>query len=181
MFNLNSTITNRVLRFFFINSGEKGYVNELARILEVDPGNLSRKLKELESEGVLISEFSGKQRYYFLNKKYPLLKEAKKIFEIKYGLAEQIAKRLRAIKGVKEAYIFGSYAKGDFEAESDIDVLLIGSHSVFSAQEALRPLEKRIGREINIADLAEEEFKKKQKARDEFVADIFRGKTIKIL
>ena len=79
MFNLNSTITNRVLRFFFINSGEKGYVNELARILEVDPGNLSRKLKELESEGVLISEFSGKQRYYYLNKKYPLLKETKKI------------------------------------------------------------------------------------------------------
>lgn len=181
MFNLNSEITTKILRYFFINPGKKGYINELARILESDPGNLSRKLKELEREGILASEFSGKQRYYFLNKQYSLFKEAKKIFEIKYGLAEQIAKQLKAIGGVKQAYIFGSYAKGDFEAESDIDVLLVGSHSVFSAAEALRPFEKKIGREINIVDLTEEEFKRKQKAGDEFIADIFSGKTIKIL
>ena len=181
MFNLYSKITARVLRYFFINPGKRAYINELSRRLEVDPGNLSRKLKELAKEGIVVSEFMGKQRYYFLNKKYPLFKEVKKIFEIKYGLAGEIAKRLKKIKGIKEAYVFGSYAKGDFEAESDIDVLLIGSHSVFSAQEALRPLEKIIGREINIVDLAEDELKKKQKAGDEFIADIFRGKTIKIL
>lgn len=181
MFKFNSEITTKILRYFFINPGEKGYINELARFLDADPGNLSRKLKELEREGILTSEFSGKQRYYFLNKRYPLLKEAKKFFEIKYGLTEQIARRLKAIKGMTQAFIFGSYAKGDFEAESDIDVLLIGEHSVLAAGEALRPLEKKIGREINIVDLTEEEFKKKQKAGDEFIADIFRGKTIKIL
>ena len=45
--------------------------------------------KELEEEGVLESSKRGNQKYYFLNKKYPLLKEVKKIFELKYGLREQ--------------------------------------------------------------------------------------------
>jgi len=181
MFNFNSKIANRILRYFFINPSNKGYVNELARLLEVDPGNLDRKLKEMAAEGILGSEFSGQQRYYFLNKKYPLLKEVKKIFEIKYGLTEQIAKRLKTVKGIKEAYIFGSYAKGDFKAESDIDVLIIGSHSVFSPGEALCPLQKRINREINIVDMTEKELAKRKKNKDEFIANIFASKIIKII
>ena len=68
MFSINSKIINGVLRYFFINPQQKNYINELARILDFDPGNLSRKLKELEKEGILSSEFFGKQRYYFINK-----------------------------------------------------------------------------------------------------------------
>lgn len=181
MFNLNSKIATKTLRYFFINPSKKNYINELARILESDPGNLSRKLQELENEGILISEFSGKQRYYFINKKYPLLKEVKKAFELKYGLGDLIANSLKKIKGIKEAYIFGSYAKGDFEAESDIDVLIIGDHSVMEATKALLPVQERIRREINVVDLTEKEFAKRKKNKDEFMANIFNGKAIKIL
>ncbi len=155
MFNLHSKITNKTLRYFFINPRKKKYINELARILKADPGNLSRKLEEMEKEGILSSEFSGKQRYYFINKKYPLLKESKKTFELKYGLGDLIAAELKKIKGIKEAYIFGSYVEGDFEAESDIDVLIIGSHPVMEATKALLPIQERIRRQINVVDLTE--------------------------
>ncbi|MBU4299179.1 hypothetical protein KJ636_03995 [Patescibacteria group bacterium] len=53
-------------------------------------------------------------RYYFINKKYPLLKEAKKTFELKYGIGDLIATELKKIKGIKESYIFGSYAEDIF-------------------------------------------------------------------
>lgn len=181
MFNLNSKIAVKTLRYFFINQGKKNYINELARILKTDPGNLSRKLQELEREGILSSEFSGEQRYYSLNKKYSLLKEVKKAFELKYGLGDLIAKNLKKIKGIKEAYIFGSYAKGDFEAESDIDVLIVGEHSVMEATKVLQPMQKDIGREINVIDLTEKEFNERIKNKDEFITDIFNSKTIKIL
>ncbi|MBU3965304.1 nucleotidyltransferase domain-containing protein [Patescibacteria group bacterium] len=181
MFNLNSKIATKTLRYFFINPSKKNYINELARILKADPGNLSRKLQELENEGILSSEFSGEQRYYFINKKYPLLKEAKKAFELKYGLGDLIANSLKKIKGIKEAYIFGSYVKGDFEAESDIDILIIGDHPVVEATKALLPVQERIRREINVIDLTEKEFIKRKKNKDEFISDIFNGKAIKIL
>jgi len=181
MFNFNSKIAVSVLRYFFINPSEKKYINELARSLGADPGNISRKLQELENEGVLISEFFGKQRYYSLNKKYPLLKEIKKAFELKHGLGDLVADSLKKIEGIKEAYIFGSYAKGEFEAESDIDVLIIGNHQVMEATKALLPIQEKIKREINVVDLTEKEFEKRKNDKDEFISNIFEGKTIKII
>lgn len=181
MFNFNSKIANKVLRYFFINQHKKNYINELARILDADTGNLSRKLKEMENEGILSSEFLGEQRYYFINKKYPLLKEVKKIFEFKYGLKDLIANKLKKIKGIKQAYIFGSYAKGNFEPESDIDILIVGNHPVMEATKALLPLQQKIARLINVVDLTEKEFEKRKKEKDEFISNIFDNKIIKIL
>lgn len=181
MFNLHSKIANEILRYFFINPSQKNYINKLARILDVDPGNLSRKLQEMEKEGILDSEFLGKQRYYFINKKYPLLKETKKAFELKYGLGDLIARELKKIKEIKEVYMFGSYAKGNFEAESDIDILIIGNHPILKVTKLLLPIQKKIRHEINVIDLTEKEFEKRKKDKDEFIINIFNSKVIKII
>ncbi len=181
MLNLRSKIAEKVLGYYFLNTCAKKYVNELAKILDVDPGNLDRKLKELEHEGILSSEFSGNQRYYFLNDRYPLLKELKKIFQAKFGLRELLRERLEKISGLREAYIFGSFAKEKIAPESDIDLLLVGGHSALGAQRAILPLQKRFQREFNIVDLTEEEFAKRKKKRDEFIKNIFEGEVIKII
>lgn len=80
MFQFRSKITVKVLGYFFLNPHESRYINELAEILDLDAGNLYRKLKEMESEGILLSEKRGNQIYYCLNKKYPLLKEIKRVY-----------------------------------------------------------------------------------------------------
>ncbi|PIV83448.1 MAG: hypothetical protein COW51_04435 [Candidatus Moranbacteria bacterium CG17_big_fil_post_rev_8_21_14_2_50_44_12] len=59
MFEFRSKITIKVLRYFLLNQKRRHYVNELADLLGVNPGNLFRKLKELENEGVLVSEMQG--------------------------------------------------------------------------------------------------------------------------
>ncbi len=181
MISFKSQITIKLLDYFFVNSQARNYINELARIIEVDPGNLSRKLNELEKEGFLSSSFSGNQRYYSLNLKYPLLPETKKIYENSYGLKNLLAKSLKGLRGLKTAYIFGSYAKGNFDAISDIDILLIGEHSSLEAKRLILPLQKRLKRELNIVDLTEQEYKAKQKKKDPFLKNIFNGKMIKII
>ncbi len=181
MFNEQSKITIKVLRYFLINLKKKYYINELAKNLEIDPGNLFRKLRELEEEGVLISEKKGNQRYYGLNKEYRLLKEIKQYYKIKYGVDNLIKEKLKEIEKVKEAYIFGSYAKGTISEESDIDILLIGDHSPIDAKRKILPLQRSLGREINIIDLSFEDFEKKKKEKDEFIENIFSEKIIKIL
>lgn len=84
MLEYRSKITQKVLGYYFLNPERSHYINEFADLLSVDPGNLFRKLKELELEGILISETHGNQRYFSLNKKYPLLHEVKKIYNAKY-------------------------------------------------------------------------------------------------
>ncbi len=180
MFEFRSKITIKVLRYYLLNKDRRHYVNELAGILNVDPGNLFRKLKELEDEGILSSETRGNQRYYELNKNYTLLRELENFFQAKYGIEEQLEQKLSKLKGLQEAYIFGSYAKNSIQQESDIDLLLVGRHSSLEAKRLILPLAKDIQREINIVDFTPSEFKKK-KTKDDFLKRILSGKKIKII
>ena len=61
MFNFKSKIAEKLLGYYFVNADAGHYINELARMLSLDPGNLDRKLKELEKEGILISRPIGNQ------------------------------------------------------------------------------------------------------------------------
>lgn len=180
MISLKSKITLLVLNYFFLNPQARSYTNELARLFKIDPKNLDRKLKELEKEGLLKSEFSGKQRYFFLNRSYSLLKEYKKIILKTVGFEKKLAEKLANLPGLTSAYIFGSYSKNKMDAMSDIDILLIGSHSPLEAQRLVLPLQKEIQREINIIDMSKKEFAAKKKNYDAFLKNVL-ASSIKIL
>lgn len=180
MIGFRSKITQKTLGLLFLNPQREYYVNELAKILDIDPGNLYRKLKELEAEGILISEIRGNQRYFSLNKNYSLLKEIKKAYEAEFGLPVLLKKKLVEIKGLKKAYIFGSYANNSLDRESDIDVLLVGNHSSIEARKSILPLQRKIGRIINIVDISLKEFDVRKKKKDEFIKNIFSEKVIEI-
>lgn len=181
MLQFRSKITKKVLEYFFLNADQSRYINELAGILDLDVGNLYRKLKEMEKEGILTSEDRGNQKYYSLNKRYSLLKELKRTYEAKYGFINRLKDSLNKLKGLKEAYLFGSYAAGNFQQESDIDILLVGSHSSLEAKRIILPLQKMTGREINIVDLSPKELKSRIRKKDDFIKNIFSKKTIKLI
>ena len=176
-----SKVGQRILDYFFLNSHTKRYVNELAKLLEVDPMNLYRKLKELEQEGLLRSEFSGKQRYFSLNKKFPLLKDYRHIFLQTVGFEKRLAAVLKKVSGITGAYLYGSYAKNHLDAASDIDVLVVGNHSSFVLQRSIVALQKQVGREINVVNLGPREFRAKRQQHNPFIKNVLSGKHIKLL
>ena len=180
MINFRSKITQKVLSYFLLNPEEEMYVNEIVRRFRVDRGNLVRKLSEWEKEGILIKTKRGNLSLYKVNERYPLLEEMKKIVQKKFGLEGQLRKSLKKVKGLKMAQIFGSYAKDKLEPESDIDLLLVGSHSALKVQKEIIKLQKEFDREINIIDMTETEFNKK-KQKDEFLKNIFNDKYIQII
>lgn len=180
MINLKSKISRALLDYFLLNKKESRYVNELARLLKLDPGNTFKKLREFEVEGILLSEFKGKQNYYSLNLKYPLLKEYEKLYESKFGLVKALEEKLGKLHGLEEAFIFGSFAKGNFSDDSDIDLLVIGKHDFKELAKIISNLELRFSREINVVDFEKVEFLKRKKSGDNFIKNIISGKTIKI-
>jgi len=181
MMEIRSKLTQKVLGYYLMNPRKEHYINELAGILQIDPGNLFRQLKRLESENILVADARGREKYYRLNDHYPLLKELKKTFEYKYGIEKLIKDRLSKLKGLEEIYIFGSYAKSSLNRDSDIDLLLIGSHSALAALRKILPIQKSVGREINIVDMTKQEFGLRKKKKDEFIDNVFKGKTIKLI
>lgn len=181
MISLRSKITRKILNLFFLNEQESFYINELAKLIKEDPSNVYKKLMELKEEGILSDEFRGKERYFFLNRKYPFLKEYKKIILKGLGFEKILKERLRKLKGIDSVYIFGSYVKNRLSLESDIDILIVGNYNILKLQKILLEIQKLTGREINSIELTKEEFEKRKKEKDPFLKDVFSKKYIRIL
>jgi hypothetical protein len=64
---------------------------------------------------------------------------------------------------------------------SDIDVLVIGDTPAEKLEGTIRPLERKLRREINYTVMSPEEFKKRRAQKDAFLADVFRYKHIDLL
>jgi DNA-binding transcriptional ArsR family regulator len=79
MISLRSKTTKKLLSYFFINPHESLYVNELARLLGLDKRNLVKKIRELETEGILISQNRGNMKLYSIDKTYALYDEYRNI------------------------------------------------------------------------------------------------------
>ena len=180
MLSLKSKITQAVLGYFMLHEGQELYVNEMARRLALDQGNLDRKLKQLEKEGILKSELKGKERYYSLNSSFSLLKEYKKIVLKTIGLEHILKEALQKVQGLKQAYLFGSYAKDQMDAASDIDLLAVGNHDTLELQKEISGIQKSVGREINVMSLGPTEYEKKRKS-DPFIKSVLQGKKIQIV
>ena len=180
MIRLDSKINRSVLGYFFMNPEAELYLSEIASLLMLDPSNLSKKLKELEKEGLFVSELRGKERYYRINCDFPLYDAYKKVFDQYFGIEKELKDIAVSMKNIDEAYIFGSYAKERFDASSDIDILVIGRESAVKLNARLLELERKFQRDINFILITDSELKEKLKSDDMLVRDIFNGPTIKL-
>lgn len=181
MISLRSKVAIKLLDYYFLNPEAQAYINELARILGLDPKNTETKLKELEKEGLFKSEFRGKQRYFYLAKDNPVLEHYRQIFLKTHGIEKRLKDMIGNIKGIKEAYLFGSYASNKMDSSSDIDLLAIGAHSVLELQRVIAKLQKDTGREFNVINLSVKEFNAKKNNKDPFINSVFKTKIIKLV
>ncbi len=181
MLELRSKARRKLLAYYFANPAARHHLRDLAGRLNVDPSNLSKELRRLEREGLFEAEVSGRQKYFQLNRAYPLFKEVRGIVAKTIGAAPLIAASLKKINGIDEAYLYGSFMRGRRDAASDIDVLVIGTPQGRVLAKAVRKLERRLGREINYTVLAVKEFKSRRNRKDAFLANVWRTKRVRLI
>src|SRR6266567_3758767 len=178
MIQLRSNLRKALLTHYLVNRSVSHYVRELASLLGVDPTNLSRELHRLEVDGLFRSELRDNQKYYSLNPKYPFLREVFTILRRTIGVVPALAESLRKITGIEAAFLYGPFAKGEEDAASDIDVLILGKPEATELAEATARLEKLLNREINYTVITDKELKRKLADHDPFVTDIWKGKRV---
>ena len=181
MFELRSKARQRVLAYYFTNPTARHHLRALAQRLRVDPSNLSKELGRLERGGLLHSEVNGRQKYFQLNREYPLFDEVRGIVAKTIGAAPLIAQSLKKIEGLGEAYLYGSFARNQQDAASDIDVLVIGTPREEVLAETMRKLERRLGREINYTVLTRKEFKSRRARKDAFLENVWHNKRVSLV
>lgn len=178
MLDLRSKARQRLLVYYFTNPKARLHLRDLAERLGVDPSNLSKELGRLEREGLFRSEVSGRQKYFQLNREYPLFNEVRSIVAKTFGASPLITQSLKTIEGIDAAYLYGSFAHNQQDAVSDIDVLVIGTPRGEMLAESVRKLEKQLGREINYVVLSPKEFKSRRSRKDAFLENVWHNKPV---
>ncbi len=181
MLELRSTTRRRLLAYYFTNPSARLHVRYLAKHLHVDASNLSKELARLEREGLFRSEVSGRQKYFQLNREYPLFNEVRSIVAKTVGAVPALTDSLRNMEGIQEAYLYGSFARNQQDAASDIDVLVVGEPKPEVLAEAARKLERRLGREINYTVLTPKELRLRRARKDPFLDNIWHNKRIRLI
>jgi predicted nucleotidyltransferase/predicted transcriptional regulator with HTH domain len=178
MIDLRSELRRKVLTFFYVNRATRVYVRQLAGALQADSTNLSRELARLEREGLLQSEVEGRQRYYRINRSYIYLKPLFAMLQGSIGVQPALQRALEAVPGIESAWIFGSFAKNESDAASDIDLLIVGRPDQAQLASSIRATEKLLRREISYTVLTSQELASRLAAGDVFLNDIWNGKRI---
>lgn len=181
MLDLRSKARQRLLAYYFTNPTARHHLRDLAGRLRIDPSNLSKELRRLERDGLFASEISGRQKYFHLNREYPLLPEVRGIVAKTIGAVPRLAQSLKEVAGIEEAYVYGSFARNQQDATSDIDLLLIGSPKTDTLAEAVRTVERQLGREINYTVLTRKEFQARRAHKDAFLEDVWHNKRLPLL
>jgi len=170
-----------LLRLFFTHPGRAYYIQEIGRILKKKPGVFQRDLNNLAEEGILESFYKANARYFKINKEYPLYKQLKEIISKTIGIEGSLKETLSKIEGIESAFIFGSHAKGEEIAISDIDLFIIGHPDENKLIESISKLEKKLDREINYHIYSEKDLEKKIKEKDSFIKRVLTGLKIMLI
>jgi len=176
-----SRIRAKILGWLFTHPDESFFVRQIALILKEDPTNVSREMAKLEELGILRSKRNGNLKYFQTNQECPFFEELKGLVLKTSGVAGRIRAALERLAGIEYAFIYGSFAKGEEKADSDVDLLIIGDVDMDRLDSNLGKLEKMLGREINYVLYSREEFKSKRKAKDGFLMDVLSGKKIMVV
>jgi predicted nucleotidyltransferase len=181
MLDLRSKARQRLLAYYFTNPMARLHLRDLAERLSIDPSNLSKELGRLEREGLFRSEVSGRQKYFQLNREYPLFEEVRGIVAKTIGAIPLIAQAFRKIEGVEEAFLYGSFARNQQDAASDIDVLVVGKPPDEALAEVARKLERQLGREINYTVLTRKELSSRRARKDAFLENVWHNKRVSLV
>jgi len=172
-----SKVRKALFKLYFTNPDKAYYLRELERQVSIPVSMLRKELISLEKEGLFASSRKGNLLYYSLNKKYPLYSDLKNITFKTVGIQGALFGKLSSIKGINSAFIYGSYAKNQSNALSDVDLFIVGKIDENALIRKINRLEKELQREINYSLYSKKDLKEKSKS-DPFIKDVLRNKKI---
>ena len=141
----------KVLGLLFTRPDETFYLNEIVRLAGVGKGTIKRELDRMQAAGLLTVTPIGNQIHYQANKQSPIYSELLSIVRKTFGIVEVIKASLQHLDAqVDLAFIYGSVAKHEDTASSDVDLMVVTESLAYAElMEALTRAEESIGRPIN--------------------------------
>lgn len=158
-----------VLGTLYARPGQSWYLRELARLVGVSPAMLGKELDVLAKAGIVLDTRDGNRRRVQANPDCPIFEELRGIARKTAGLADVLRQALAELKGIDVAFVFGSIARGEERAGSDVDVCVIGEVANREVMAAMAHAEETIGRPVNALVYRADELVRKKAGGNSFV------------
>lgn len=163
----------RALSLLLLQPEASYHVRELARLTATSAGTLHKELARLAAAGLLLREEQGNQVRYRANQSCPVFSELAGLFRKTVGLVDVLADGLQPLTDqIAVALVFGSVARGEETAGSDVDLLVIGTPGFADVVRALYPAQTILQREINPVIYSPAEWQARLHANDGFAREI---------
>ena len=175
---LSSRVRAEIFRLLFGPGAQKLHMRELERQSGCVIGTIQTELKKLLRLGLVRRERDGNRLYYQANIDHPLYSDIRSMVTKTSGPAVLLKQALEGEQSVQVAFIFGSFARGEEQAGSDVDLMVIGSVGLRRVTELLSGLSGQIGREVNPHVMDNSEFSQRRAAGEHFVMELLASEKI---
>lgn len=167
-------VRQRVLAVLFGTPDRSFYANELIAIAQSGKGAVQRELAGLCEAGLITARKQGNQKHYQANAASPVFAELRGLVLKTMGLGDVLRAALAPIASqIGLAFVFGSIARQQDTAQSDVDLLIVSSGlgygDVFGVLESASAT---LGRKVNPTLYTPEEFERRVVQDNAFVTRV---------
>lgn len=159
---LRSQTQGELLALLFLNPDREFTLSDAARKIGVSIPGLHHEAVRLIDAGLLRERREGRNRLIRAEDNSRIAPALTDLLALTYGPLPVLEREFSEIKGISEAYIFGSWAARYSGASgaipNDIDVLVVGTASLDSLDEVSDRAEKILEREVNIRRISTKEW-----------------------
>lgn len=153
----------RVLALLYVNAPRAYSIVQIASETGASEPTASREVAKFTDAGLLTTESVGRTKLVRANTGSPYFEHLQALLLLAAGPSDVLRKKLSGIRGIDEAFIFGSWARryqGEVgDPPRDLDVLVIGNPNQRDVDKACRRAEERLGLEVNPIVVSREEWK----------------------
>jgi predicted nucleotidyltransferase len=177
---LSSRVRAEIFRLLFGLNEKELHMREMERQAALSLGTIRQDLQKLVKLDLVKARRDGNRLYYRANNDHPLFPEIRNLVLKTAGLVEFIKSALDR-EGIEVAFIFGSLARSKERAESDVDLMVIGTIGLRSLSSRLDGVSEQIGREINPHVLSIEEFRRRKQNGNHFLSNVLESPKLFII
>jgi predicted nucleotidyltransferase len=155
----------RLLGYLFVHADDAVSIAEVERRTGIPQQTISREVDRLAEAGLLAVRSSGRMRLVAANMESPYFADLQALLLKAAGPAVVLSEALAEVRGIREAHIFGSWARR-YRGEpgpspADVDVVIVGDADLEAVEAVCVEVGGRLGLEVNAIVLSDEEWERR--------------------
>lgn len=168
-----------VLALLFGQPNKSFYTREIIKQVGTGGSQVGKDLDRLAGAGLILREPRGNLVFYRANPQAAVYRELIGLVGKSFGIPEQLRRFIEPLANrIQYAGVFGSVARGEQRADSDVDLLLVGDVRLSELAIPLHEAEAVLGMRVSPTLMSEDEYRSRRQNGDYFLEKVLAGELI---